>query len=28
VAFHYGNRDTRFVTPALRYDDTVFVNAS
>jgi phytanoyl-CoA hydroxylase len=28
VAFHYGNRATRFVTPALRYDDTVFVTAS
>lgn len=28
VAFHYGNRQTRFVTPALPYDDTVFVPAS
>jgi phytanoyl-CoA hydroxylase len=28
VAFHYGNHTTRFVTPALRYDDTVFVTAS
>jgi phytanoyl-CoA hydroxylase len=28
VAFHYGNHATRFVTPALRYDDTVFVTAS
>jgi phytanoyl-CoA hydroxylase len=28
VAFHYGNRATRFVTPALPYDDTVFVAAS
>jgi ectoine hydroxylase-related dioxygenase (phytanoyl-CoA dioxygenase family) len=28
VAFHYGSHATRFVTPALRYDDTVFVTAS
>jgi ectoine hydroxylase-related dioxygenase (phytanoyl-CoA dioxygenase family) len=28
VAFHYGNHATRFVTPALRYDDSVFVTAS
>jgi ectoine hydroxylase-related dioxygenase (phytanoyl-CoA dioxygenase family) len=28
VAFHYGNRETRFVTPALRYDNAVFVSAS
>jgi phytanoyl-CoA hydroxylase len=28
VAFHYGNRATRFVTPALRYDETVYVTAS
>ena len=28
VAFHYGSHATRFVTPALRYDDSVFVTAS
>lgn len=28
VAFHYGSHATRFVTPALRYDDTVYVTAS
>lgn len=28
VAFHYGNHATRFVTPALRYDETVYVTAS
>jgi phytanoyl-CoA hydroxylase len=28
VAFHYGNRQTRFVSPALHYDDSVFVRAS
>ncbi len=28
VAFHYGSHETRFVTPALRYDDTVYVAAS
>jgi ectoine hydroxylase-related dioxygenase (phytanoyl-CoA dioxygenase family) len=28
VAFHYGNHAIRFVTPALRYDDSVFVTAS
>jgi len=28
VVFHYGNRQTRFVRPALHYDDTVFVRAS
>jgi phytanoyl-CoA hydroxylase len=28
VAFHYGNHATRFVTPALRYDEKVYVTAS
>ena len=28
VAFHYGNHQTRFATPALHYDVTVFVRAS
>jgi phytanoyl-CoA hydroxylase len=28
VAFHYGSRDTGFVTPALPYDNNVFVPAS